>query len=595
MSMIQLFYSVIRRKSWFIFILILMLITVFPSCSGKIGIKINILETTDVHGVIFPFDFVENKPISSSLASLSTLINELRLMDENILLLDNGDILQGQPAVYYYNFVDTISPHICSSVMNYLQYDAATTGNHDLEAGHDVYDRLIKEYNFPVLAANAVSISTGEPYFKPYVIIKKAGLKIAVFGLITPGVPNMLPPELYSGIEFRGMVETAKKWMPEIRKEKPDIIIGLFHAGWDDTYGGSDPDDPMNENGSRAVAYNVPGFDIVFTGHDHNDFNSKMINIQGDSVLVLNAGSRAEKVAIAELIISKNKVNGVRQRSITGKLVNLSEFDSDIQYLEKFKSQYDTVLNYINRVIGESRSTISSRESYFGPSAFIDMIHSMQLKITGADVSFAAPLSFDVEIKKGPVRVNDMFKLYRFENMLYTMNLTGKEIDGYLEYSYGGWLNTMKTPDDLLLMGSIRKSGNSEMLWLKNQPYNFDSAAGIIYTVDVRKPEGERINIFSLVNGKPFYADSMYTVALNSYRGNGGGGHLAEGAGLSREEMSSRLISSTKRDLRYYIIETIENEKIIDPAPSNNWKIIPEDWVARARKKEYPLLFGSAN
>ena len=102
-------------------------------------------------------------------------LSELRTNNSNVLLLDNGDILQGQPAVYYYNFVDTLSPHICASVMNYMGYEAATTGNHDIEAGHDVYDRLVSEYNFPVLAANALDIKTGKPYFKPYVIIQKAG------------------------------------------------------------------------------------------------------------------------------------------------------------------------------------------------------------------------------------------------------------------------------------------------------------------------------------------------------------------------------------------------------------------------------------
>ena len=95
--------------------------------SGR-DVKINIIETTDVHGVIFPFDFVENKPLDASLASLSTMLSELRTNNSNVLLLDNGDILQGQPAVYYYNFVDTLSPHICASVMNYMGYEAATTG-----------------------------------------------------------------------------------------------------------------------------------------------------------------------------------------------------------------------------------------------------------------------------------------------------------------------------------------------------------------------------------------------------------------------------------------------------------------------------------
>ena len=584
-----------KRNVFITTILTMAVFCFISSCSQKGEIKISIIETTDVHGVIFPYDFIANEPISSSLASLSTMLKAMRQNNENILLLDNGDILQGQPIVYYSNFVDTISPHICSLVMNYLQYDAATTGNHDIEAGHKVYDRLIKEYNFPVLAANAVDSKTGDPYFKPYVIINKGGIKIAVFGMITPGVPNWLPPQLYSGIEFKGMVETAKKWMPVIQSEKPDVIVGLFHAGWDDTYGGSDPADPMNENGSRAVAYSVPGFDVVFTGHDHAAYNSKIANANGDSVLILNGGSRAKKAAIAEFVISKGKENGKRGRTVTGKLLSLSDYMPDNEFVEHFKNQYDTVYAYVNRVIGESKATISSRDSYFGPSAFIDMIHSMQLKITSADISFTAPLSFDVEIAKGPVKVSDMFKLYRFENMLYTMNMTGEEVDRYLEFSYGGWLNTMKSASDQLLMGRVEQKGTSKKLWLTNQPYNFDSAAGIIYTVDVRKPEGERIIIYSLANGNQFYPDSVYKVALNSYRGNGGGGHLAEGAGFSAAEMRNRLVSSTEKDLRFYMIEMIEKEKIIDPKASDNWKIIPEDWVKTAREREYPLLFGSTN
>jgi len=95
-----------------------------------------------------------------------------------------------------------------------------------------VYDRLMNEYNFPLLGANAVDIKSGKPYFKPYTIIEKNKIRIAVLGLVTPAIPNWLPEELYSGIEFRDMVETAKKWMPEIMKQKPDLVVGLFHAGW---------------------------------------------------------------------------------------------------------------------------------------------------------------------------------------------------------------------------------------------------------------------------------------------------------------------------------------------------------------------------
>jgi 2',3'-cyclic-nucleotide 2'-phosphodiesterase/3'-nucleotidase len=226
------------------------------------------------------------------------------------------------------------------------------------------------------------------------------------------------------------------------------------------------------------------------------------------------------------------------------------------------------------------------------------MIHSLQLEITGADISFAAPLSFDVKISEGEITVGDMFKLYRFENMLYTMNLTGEEIKKYLEFSYSQWLNTMKGPGDYLLKLRLGKDGNPVLTdgkaWLKNQPYNFDSAAGLDYTVDVTKPEGHRIIIKSLSGGKLFEMNRMYKVAVNSYRGNGGGGHLTEGAGLDANVLRERLVASTDRDLRYYILRSIESKKTISPVPAGNWKIIPVEWVKAAEKREYPLLFGTA-
>jgi 2',3'-cyclic-nucleotide 2'-phosphodiesterase/3'-nucleotidase len=252
------------------------LILVLVSCTDSGTERISILETTDLHGTLLPYDYVERRSTEVSLASVATYIKQLRQNEGEIVLLDNGDNLQGQPLVYYYNFIDTASPHINSRIMNYLEYDAASVGNHDIEAGHDVYDRLVREYDFPLLAANAVRTSTGEPYFKPYVIINKKGLRIAVFGLITPAVPTWLPPELYEGMEFRDMLETAREWMPVIKKEKPDIVAGLFHAGWRWDESGQQSDAYMDENGSAAIAREVPGFDIIFTGHDHNPENTKL-------------------------------------------------------------------------------------------------------------------------------------------------------------------------------------------------------------------------------------------------------------------------------------------------------------------------------
>jgi 2',3'-cyclic-nucleotide 2'-phosphodiesterase/3'-nucleotidase len=558
--------------------------------------SITILETTDIHGVILPYDFIEKKEMNVSLAGVSTYLKKARDRNKSVILLDNGDNLQGQPPVYYYNFIDTVSPHLNAEVMNFLHYDAGTVGNHDIEAGHSVYDRLVNKYKFPLLAANAVNKITGKPYFKPYTMIEKNGIRVAVFGLITPGVPDWLPPELYSGIEFRDMLKTAKLYMPVILKEKPDLVIGLFHSGWDERGDKTQAGSHLDENGSSAIAWNVPGFDIILCGHNHNVVNKKVINSAGDTVLIMEGGSRSEKIARADVTFYNGKTNGKKRRFVTGKIINIDNYNSDPEFVKKFASQKKVLLEYVNKVIATSKTTISSRDSYFGSSPFVDMIHSIQLDITHADISFAAPMSFDVKISAGPVTVGDMFKLYRFENLLYTMSMTGSEIKRYLEFSYSEWLNTMNGPDDHLLNFRLGEDGkpvlNNGEYWLKNQPYNFDSAAGIDYTVDVSKPEGKRISIKSLSNGNSFDMKRTYLVAVNSFRGNGGGGHLTAGAGIPKSELSKRLVRSTERDLRFYILKYLEEKKTIEPVALNNWKIVPEKWVKEAKARDYAMLFG---
>ena len=574
---------------------VILVLSLLASCINRETKHISIIETTDIHGVILPYDYIEKEVLKGSLAASYSYIKKLRKEKDALILLDNGDNLQGQPAVYYYNFVDTVSPHLLAQAMNFMEYDAVTVGNHDVETGHSVYDRLVKEYNFPLLAANAVDIKTGKPYFKPYHIFIKDGIKIAVLGLVTPTIHNSLPRELYEGIEFRNMFETAEIWMPQIIKEKPDLVIGLFHTGWDNPKSENYQTDSRPDEGSIAIAYNIQGFDIIFTGHDHKTANEKIVNFNGDTVLILNGGSRSINLAQADVTFEPLKYGKYRKVS-SGRIVKVTDNQPDTDFIDKFKENHNKILEYVDEIIGNSTKTVSSRDSYFGSSGFVDMVHLLQLEITGADISFSAPLSFDVKISEGPVTVSDMFKLYRFENMLYTMSMSGLEVDKYLEYSYSGWFNTISGPDDMLLKLRTDKAGKPVMTdgqaWLKNPAYNFDSAAGIDYIVDVSKPEGSRVTIRSFSDGRPFEQNKTYKVAVNSYRGNGGGGHFTEGVGLEKDDLMSRVISSTERDLRYYMIEAIRTKKTIEPVKLNNWKIIPESFVKKASDREYELLFG---
>ena len=497
----------------------------YASQDGEVTLKL--IETSDVHGCYFSYDFISMKPCKGGLACVSSFVKEQREQyGDGVVLMDNGDILQGQPIAYYYNYIDTTSVHVTSAMLNYMKYDVGTMGNHDVETGHAVYDRWVKQCAFPVLGANIVDNKTGEPYLTPYKIIERKGVKIAVLGMITPAIPSWLPEQLWNGLHFEDMEDCAGKWVKIIKeKENPDVLVGLFHAGPE-----GNKLDNVVENGSGDVAKNVPGFDVVFMGHDHVRRCEKIVNVAGDSVLLVDPANAARYVSDVTVKVTKAGGKLVR-KSVEGALADVSRYAADEDFMREFAGQYQATVDFVSRKIGRIEETITTKDAYFGPSAFIDLLHQLQLDITGADISFCAPLSFSAEIKKGDIYMSDMFNLYKYENLLYAMKLTGKEIKDFLEMSYALWTNQMKSPDDHLMLFNEEDKGFGRF---KNPSFNFDSAAGIIYTVDVTKPQGEKIKIERMANGEPFDMNKTYQVAVNSYRGNGGGDLLTKGAGIPK-------------------------------------------------------------
>jgi 2',3'-cyclic-nucleotide 2'-phosphodiesterase/3'-nucleotidase len=574
--------------------------TTNSSITDQKEITLKIIETSDVHGAIFPYDLINDTSSSHSLAQVHSYVNDQRNKREQIVvLLDNGDILQGDPVVYYYNYEDTISAHIYADVMNFMKYDAATIGNHDIETGHGVYDKFRGELNFPWLAANATDKKTNEPYFEPYTIIERAGIKIAVLGLITPAIPSWLPEKLWEGIEFEDMIETAEEWVEIIReKENPDLLIGLFHSGVNYTYNGETADTYKNENASQLVAEQVPGFDVIFVGHDHAGWNYQVTNSEEDTVLILGALSRAKTVAVANIKMEYDSILTKWKKKFTiGEIVDIESYKPDNLFMNRYLIKLNVLENYVSKSLGQITNTIFSRDALFGPSEFVDLIQTAQLELTGADISFSESLSFNATIDSGWIYVRDMFKLYRYENFLYIIELSGEEIKDYLEFSFGNWFNQMGNENNNLLKfkldddGSIKYSERTESPELENIYYNFSSAAGINYVVDVSKPEGERVTITTLSDGSLFDYDSVYTVALNSYRGNGGGGHLIRGSEIPKVELSQRLLNSSEKDIRFLLMNWIKKKKVVRPQIIGNWKIIPEEWWKKGKEKDYKLLF----
>ena len=568
-----------------------------PAMAQQRTVKLRVIETSDVHGSFFPYDFINRKPKAGTLARVSSYVNDLRkTYKDNVILLENGDILQGQPTCYYYNYVNTQARNVASDVVNYMKYDAQAFGNHDVETGHPVYDKWIKELNCPDLVANIIDTKIGEPYVKPYIILNREGVKVAVLGLLTPAIPNWLTENLWSGLHFENMVTSARKWMKHIlENEKPDVVIGVFHSGKD----GGIVTPEYEEDASLRVAKDVPGFDLVLFGHDHTRCNETVTNVEGKPVICLDPANNALSVADAEitLTLNKKKVNGKKQyvvtdKKVVGNLADVTKCPIDEEFMKAFEPQIAEINQYVGKQIGTFKNTIHSRESFFGSCAFNDFILNLQLEMTKADISFNAPLQFNSTINAGPVYVSDMFNLYKYENQLYVMRLTGEEIRKHLEMSYDLWVNTMKSPDDHLLLLDTQTKGDQQRLGFKNLSFNFDSAAGIDYEVDVTKPDGEKVKILRMSNGQPFDEKKWYNVAVNSYRGNGGGELLTRGAGIPKDSLDSRIIYRSKRDQRYYLMEAIEKMGTIEAKANNNWKFVPEAWTKPAAQRDYELLFG---
>lgn len=551
-------------------------------------IDLKFIETSDVHGSFFPYDFINRKPKAGSLARVATYVNQLRSQHgENVILLDNGDILQGQPVNYYSNYVDTTSANIAAQVVNYLRYDAQTIGNHDVETGHRVYDKWVSATHCPILGANVIDTKTNKPYLKPYTILKRGGARIAIIGLLTPAIPNWLGENLWSGLRFEEMVSSARQWMRVVKEqEKADIVIGLFHSGKD----GGITTPHYKEDAALAVAREVPGFDVVFFGHDHTRYADAVTNSEGKLVACLDPANNAMSVAQADLQLVKKKGHWCVKES-QWKLVDVADLPVDTNFVDHFSAFNETVKAYANRVIGTFENTISTRDSYFGNSAFNDLILNLELSITKADVAFNAPVSFDVAIKKGPVRVADMFNLYKYENQLFVMRLTGKEIRKALEMSYDLWVNTMTSPNDHLLLLDSQTRGDQQRLGFKNFSFNFDSAAGIDYEVDVTKPNGQKVKVLKMSNGEPFDENKYYKVAVNSYRANGGGELLTRGAGIAKDDLDDRIVWRSEFDLRHYLMEEIKRLGTLNPQPNTNWRFVPEQWTQEAAKRDRQLLF----
>ena len=497
---------------------------------------LNIYITSDVHGQYFGRYYLDDSVKPNSLSKVSSLMLRAREADPEAILIDGGDNLQGDNAAFYYNRIDTV---------NYLKYDAIVVGNHDIEAGHPVYDRARPLFDAPLLAANAIATegaNAGKPYFEEYTVVKRNGLKVAIIGATNPCVTNWVTEPLYHGLEFKPIAETMQPLVDRVRAaEKPDFVIVAVHSG------SGEQDIPATENCALYLAQNLKGVDVVTGGHDHRSCK-EIFEKDGGTTVYLNPGARAFSVGHASFTLTYNKGRKVAEK-VEMELCPMEDLQNDPAFDAAFEADYQAVKQFTLRPICEMAAPFELGDALKGPSAYMKLLADLQLAVSGADITFVAPLSSAGTIRQGTLVYNDLTKIYPFENKLFTINLTGSQIKSYLETSYDRWIN---------------RTGPA---------YCYDSAFGIKYNVYKRCAKGERVEIISMEDGSPFEPEKVYSVAITSYRAMGGDGMLAEGAGLDVSNPDA-YITNRFDELRDLLFDYLSAAGTYQPAVNTNWNYI---------------------
>ncbi|MDB2150450.1 bifunctional metallophosphatase/5'-nucleotidase [Clostridium butyricum] len=532
-----------------------------PSTSNS---AISIVATSDIHGNILSFDYSTNAAPSKGmgLAKVSTYVKNLRANNPNVMLIDNGDMIQGTPLSYYYDMIDKTSPYPISKVMGAMGYDTETLGNHEFNYGLDTLNRFMdsqKSEGINILSANIYDENNNNfvnPYYIKSFNIDGNTVKVGILGLTTKCIPNWEDPEHYKGLHFNDLVSEAKKYVPIMKNHGADIVIVAAHSGEEGAA------DTIPENQVKAIATEVSGIDAIVAGHAHSTFTDNSLkNPDGKIVPVIEPGKWGNNISQIDIQLDSNKVKSISTKNIA--MDSSIAEDSDIVSI--IAPYQEKTLKYTSTIIGKSTGEFSGKDQTTKPTAIMDLINKVQANAAGTQLSIAAPLSASAYIPSGDITIKDVIGVYVFENYLYGIKMTGKQIKTWLEYSARYYKQASNENDPIV------KDQNFNV-----PDYNLDQLYGATYDIDLTKPVGNRI-VNLKYNGKLIKDTDTFTVAINDYRYNGGGGFMKE-AGISNTNPSIVTYSSAKKlgddgQVRSLMTSYIKEKGVITPDCTNNWKL----------------------